>query len=184
MSYINFLKQIFTLTDSSNTPEGGIIRAGGKHITNTITLNANNTSASVNAFKITGSVKIVSIHGELITNTTLTNCTNVHFDLYDGINSVHITKTTGSTMSGYNVGAFFIKDADVSSSLTILNNNQCRIKESATGTKINTEFIAIQKTGTNTYIRFNYNTTDAPANATLNIDIVWQDIGMGTITAI
>lgn len=181
MAYLDFLKRIFTGSGSDNTPEGAIIRAGGKHVTKTITLSANNTSASVNVFQLTGATKIVLLHGEILTNTTLTNCTKVYFDLWDGTNSVHLTKIVGADMSGYNVGAFFIKDADVLTALTILNNDQARIKEAATGNRINTEFIAVQKTATNTYLRFNYTTTDAPINATVKIDCHWSDIDSGII---
>jgi len=181
MAYLDFLKRIFTGSGSDNTPEGAIIRAGGKHVTKTITLSANNTSASVNVFQLTGATKIVLLHGEILTNTTLTNCTKVYFDLWDGTTSVHLTKIVGADMSGYNVGTFFIKDADVTSILTILNNDQARIKEAATGNRVNTEFIAVQKTATNTYLRFNYTTTDAPINATVKIDCHWSDIDSGII---
>lgn len=181
MAYLDFLKRIFTGTGSDNTPEGAIIRAGGKHVTKTITLNANNTDANVNVFQLTGATKIMLLHGEVLTKTTLTNCTKVYFDLYDGTTSVPITKTTGADMNGYNVGAFFIKDADVLTALTILNNDQARIKEAATGNRVNAEFIAVQKTSTNTYIRFNYTTTDAPIDATVKIDCHWSDIDSGII---
>jgi hypothetical protein len=87
-------------------------------------------------------------------------------------------------MNGYNVGAFFIKDADVATALTILNNDQARIKEASTGNKVNTEFVAVQKTATNTYIRFIYTTTDAPINATVKIDCHWVDIDNGIIIAV
>ena len=185
MSYINFIKQIFTGTGSDNTPEGSLIRAGGKHTTNTITLSANNTSANVNVFQLTGSVQVLSMHGEVLDNTTMTNLTGVYFDLWDGTNAVEVTKSAiGATMSGYNVGAFFIKDADNTSVLTTINNDQVRAIEAATGAKERQDWIAIQKTGTNTYIRFNYTTTDAPINAQLKIDISWADIDSGTITAV
>ena len=184
MAYLDFLKRIFTGDGSDNTPEGAIIRAGGKHVSKTITLNANNTTASVNVFQVTGTTKIISIHGEILTKTTLTNCTKVHFDLYDGTTAVPITKITGADMSGYNVGAFFIKDADVATALTILNNDQARIKEASTGNRVNTEFVAVQKTATNTYLRFTYSTTDAPINATVKIDCHWVDIDNGIIIAV
>lgn len=184
MSYIQFLYRAWKGTGSSDTPEGAIVRSGGKHATKTITLNANNTTANVNVFQLTGSTKINTLHGEILTKTTLTNCTNVYFDLWDGTTSVPITKTTGASMSGYNVGAFLIKDADVSTALSIINNSSCSIKEAATGAKVNTEFIAIQKTATNTYIRFNYTTTDAPLNATVKIDCGWVDIDNGIVTAV
>lgn len=184
MSYINWFRRTFTGYGSENTAEGAIIRSGGKHTTKVIDLNANNTSANVNVFELTGVCKVIGIHAELTAKTTLTNCTSIYFDLWDGTNSVYITKTTGASMSGYNVGAFMTKDADVSSAITILNNDQARIKEAATGVKVNTEFLAIQKTATNTYIRFNYSTTDAPANAQLTVHIVWIDIDNGKITAV
>jgi len=181
MAYLDFLKRIFTGTGSDNTSEGAIIRSGGKHVTKTITLNANNTTESVNVFQLTGTTKIISIHGEILTKTTLTNCTKVHFDLWDGTTSVPITKITGADMNGYNVGAFFIKDADVATALTILNNDQARIKEASTGNRVNTEFVAVQKTATNTYLRFIYSTTDAPIDATVKIDCQWSDIDSGII---
>lgn len=184
MSNINWLRRVFKGTGSDNTSEGAIIRAGGKHSTKTITLSANATSANVNVFQITGSIKVSSLHGEILTATTLTNCTSVYFDLWDGTTSVPITKTTGAAMSGYGVGSFFIKDSDVATALSILNNNQGRIKEAATGTRVNTEFIVTQKISTNTYIRFNYTTTDAPINATVKVDCTWSDIDSGTITAV
>lgn len=184
MAYIDFLKHIFSGTGSDDTAEGAIIRAGGKHSTKTITLSANAASASVNVFQLTGSVRIDSLHGEVTSATTFTNCTNVYFDLWDGTTSVPITKTTGGTLSGYGVGAFMIKDADVASSLTTLNNDQCRIKEAATGTRVNTPFIAVQKISTNTYLRFNYTTTDAPINAQIKVDATWADIDNGEIVAV
>lgn len=184
MSHISWLKRIFSGNGSDNTAEGALIRAGGKHTTKTITLNANNTSASVNVFQVTGTLVVLNIHGELMTKTTLTNCTSVYFDLWDGTTSVPITKTTGASMSGYNVGAFLIKDSDVASALTILNNNQCRINEAAVGAKENAPFTTVAKTATNTYIRFNYTTTDAPANATVKVDCEWKDIDSGVLTAV
>jgi hypothetical protein len=76
---------------------------------------------------------------------------------------------------------FFIKDSDVARALTILNNDQARIKEGSTGNRVNTEFVAVQKTATDTYIRFNYSTTDAPIDATVKIDCQWSDIDSGII---
>ncbi len=184
MTYLNPNKIILSDNGSSNTTEGAVIRSGGKHVTKTITLSANAASANVNVFQLTGTAKIVSLHGEILTATTLTNCTSVYFDLWDGTTSVPITKTTGAAMSGFGVGSFFIKDADVASALSTLNNNQGRIKEAATGAKVNTEFLATQKISTNTYIRFNYTTTDAPINATVKVDCAWADIDSGTITAV
>jgi len=184
MAYINWFKRIFTGTGSDDTAEGAIIRSGGKHVTKTITLNANNTSASVNVFQLTGTCEITDIHGTIVTATTLTNCTSVYFDLWDGTNSVPITKTTGAAFSGFGAGSFFIKSADVATALSTLQNDQCRIIEAATGVKVNADLFAVQKTATNTYIRFNYTTTDAPINATVKVDLTFADVDSGTIVAV
>lgn len=184
MSYINFIKQLFTGDGSDNTPEGAIIRSGGKHTTNFITLNANNTSANVNVFQLTGTVNILALHGEIVTATTLTNCTSVYFDLWDGTNSTAITKTTGASLSGYAAGGFMIKDSDSATALSTVQNNQARVKEAGTGARLFNEFLCTQKASTNTYIRFNYTTTDAPINATIQVGIVYVDLDNGTVTAV
>lgn len=184
MTYVNPNKIILTDTGSDSTVEGAVIRAGGKHATKTITLSANNTSASVNVFQLTGVCEMWGIHGYVTDATTLNNCTSVYFDLWDGTTSVPITKTTTASLSGFGVGSFIIKDSDVSSALTTLNNNQCRIDEKSTGAKVDADLIVIQKISTNTYIRFNYTTTDAPINAQIKIDINWADIDSGTIVAV
>ena len=184
MAYLDFLKRIFTGIGSDNTPEGGIIRAGGKHVSKIITLNANNASASVNVFQVTGYNKCFDIHGSINLGTTLTNCTDCYFDLWDGTNSVALTKITGATISNFGVGSGFIKDAAVTSPLTVINNNQCRMNEAAVGVKEGAPFTVTQKISTNTYIRFNYTTTDAPINAQLEIHITFADINSGTIVAV
>lgn len=184
MAYLDFLKRIFTGTGSDNTAEGAIIRAGGKHTSKVITLNANNTTASVNVFTLSGTINCIGIHGEVLTATTITNCTNCYFDLWDGTTSVPITKITTADISGFTVGSFFIKDADVASALTTLKNDQARIKEVALGAKANAPFLALAKSATTTYLRFNYKTTDTPINATLTIHLVWEDIDGGTVAAV
>lgn len=184
MSYINWFKRIFSGTGSDNTVEGSIIRSGGKHITKTITLSANNTSANVNCFQLTGVCSVIALHAEITSVTTLNNCTSVYFDLWDGTTSTAITKTTGAAISGFGVGSFLIKDSNNASAITTIQNNQARITEAASGNRVELEFVAIQKAATNTYIRFNYTTTDAPINAQLEVHVTYKDIDSGTITAV
>jgi len=184
MAYINWFKRVFTGTGSDDTAEGSIIRTGGKHVSKTITLNANNTSVNVNCFQITGVVSIMSLHAEVVAATTLTNCTSVYFDLWDGTTSTAITKTTGAAISGFGVGSFLIKDSNNATAITTIQNNQARIVEAGSGQHAELGFVAIQKLSTNTYIRFNYSTTDAPINAQLEIHITYKDIDSGTIVAV
>lgn len=184
MAYINWFKRIFTGTGSDDTAEGAIIRSGGKHVSKTITLSANNTSANVNVFQLTGVCSIMALHAEIKAATTLTNCTSVYFDLWDGTTSSPITKTTGADISGFGVGSFLIKDANNASSITTIQNDQARIVEAASGNHVELGFVAIQKISTNTYIRFNYTTTDAPINAQIDVHVNYKDIDSGTIVAV
>jgi hypothetical protein len=183
MTYINFTKRTFDGTGSDNTIEGSTIRTGGKHTTNIITLNANNTTQSINVFELTGAVDILALYGEIKTVGTLSNMTAVYFNLYDGTNTVEITKD-GSTLSGFGVGSFFIKDANAATVLSVLNNDQGRIKEAASGNKTASPFLVMKKTSANTYIRLTYTTTDAPINATVEIHCSWVDINGGQIIAV
>jgi len=182
MSWFNFLKEVFTGGGSDNTGEGALIRSGGKHLQKEITLNANNTTANVNVFQVTGNVRVMAIHGHIKTKTTLTNLTNAYFAIWDGSVERALTKVTGATMSGYNVDAYFAKTQDATVSMSTANNSVGNFIEPSTDKDTFQEFIAIQKTGTNTYIRFTYTTTDAPINATLEIHIEFSDSDTGTIT--
>lgn len=184
MSYINFNRHTFAGTGSDNTPEGAFIRGLGKHITITKTLSANNTSTNVNLFLLTGTEQIFQLHGEITAITTLNNITNCYFDLWDGTVSVPLTKTTTAAMSGFVVGSFFIKDSDVTTALSTINANQGRVQEAAAGAKEGAPFITTSKLATNTYIRFNYTTTDTPINATFEFHLVYADIDNVVITAV
>ena len=183
MSRINFLKHEFTGTASDNTPEGAIIRAGGKHVDKTITLSANNTTASVNVFTFTGSVFGLSLHADVVDATTLANCTNCYFDLWDGTNSVPLTKVTGADLSGAGVGSFMLKTATASSALTINLNDQVRMVE-VSGNKTSQGFAATAKTGVTNYLRFTYTTTDTPINAQIEVHVEFADIDSGTFTPV
>lgn len=183
MSRINILKHVFTGTASDNTAEGAIIRAGGKHATKTITLSANNTSANVNVFTLTGTVVGLSLHGEITDATTLTNLTAGYFDLWDGTNSIPLTKVTGGILSGMGVGTFIIKTATAASAFTINNNTQVRMSE-VSGNKVAQSFVATAKAATTTYLRFTYTTTDTPINAQLKVDIEYADKDSGDFTAV
>jgi hypothetical protein len=142
-------------------------RSVGDVISKTITINANDTSASVNVFQVTGSIEIIRLYGVITTATTLTNCTGAYFNLYDGTASVALTKNDG-VLSGMAVGTAFIKNATATTTMAVADNAVGAVTE-ASSAKFFYPAIVTQKTGANTYIRFTYTTTDAPADATFTI---------------
>jgi hypothetical protein len=147
-------------------------------IDNTKVLSASNTSANVNLFKLTGSVKNVKIYGVLTAKTTLANMTSVYFDMYDSTAAVAITKNDG-VMSTALVGAVIAKvaAATVTASINL----------AVTGTIIDAillGFEATQKNSANTYIRFNYATTDAPIAATMKYFVEYESVNGGYLETV
>lgn len=153
-------------------------RSNGSIATKAVTMDANNTTANVNCFQITGTVQILKIYGILTAKTTLTNCTATYFDLYDSTAALEITNNDG-VLSGLAVGTTMVKTAIATTTATIIDN--------AAGAVSDTTFLPFfveQKTGANTYIRFNYTTTDAPADAVMTVYVEYRLLGGATLAAV
>lgn len=141
------------------------------------TLSANNTTARVNIVKLTGDVK-AKIKGVVTRKGTLANMTGVYFSIYDSTLNNAITKNDG-VMSTALVGAVIAKTAVAATTASI--------NLAATGTIIDAallEFTATQKNGANTYLAFNYTTTDAPIDADVKFFIEYESINGGYLTAV
>ena len=70
------------------------------------TTNANNTTASIGLWRITGTIYIVKLGGVVTTNLS-SNHTAAHFRLNDQTAQPAITLATGSTMSSLLAGSAF-----------------------------------------------------------------------------
>lgn len=184
MSWYNWLKELFSGNGGDNTTEGSVIRTGGKIASKTITLNANNTTANVNVFQFTGTVKVLSLHGRIKTATTLTNLTAAYFNVWDGTAQRDITLNTGVAMSGFGVGAFFAKLFRATIALTAQDNNAANYVEDGGSKNLYQQFMIVQKIATASYIRFTYTTTDAPINAELEIFIEYVDDDYSSVTPV
>lgn len=156
----------------------------GSQVSKASTLSANNTTASNNLFQLTGTVEVVRLYAVVTDTSTLANCTNVHFDLWDSTAAVDITKSgPGSVLSGLAVGTFMVKDAVKTTAVAVADNVAGAITEGSTS-KIFEEFFITQKTGANTYMRLTYATTDAPINAQITVYCDYIAVGSGTLTAV
>lgn len=181
MSWFDFLRAPFTGRGRDNTGEGAVIRSGGKIVSKTITLSANNTKASVNVFELSGTCRVLALYGRVKTVTTLTNLTAAYFNIWDGTAQRDLTLNTGAVMSGFGVGAFFAKLLRSTVVMSVQNNSFGIFVEDTSNKKQFQEFFVIQKAATATYIRFTYTTTDAPINAELEIFCEFVDEDNGTI---
>jgi hypothetical protein len=156
-----------------------IFHAAGVTALKEITLSANNATASENVFQITGSVKLLSIYGVITDTTTLVNLTAGYLELYDGVNHPDIT-LDGVVLSGLAVDTAMFKTGLAAAALNLADNVGCAVSESAADKKIFSECILTQKTGTNTYIRFTYTTTDTPINAKIFWHVRYKGLDNGT----
>jgi len=110
-------------------------------------------ATTLNLFSFTSAMHIVKLSGVIKTVTDGTSCTGVSFVLYDGTNTVQITKNDG-VLTSMDVGSIFYKDASAATTFELLQADQVRLDETlATGMY---EFIVNPKTGVTNYIQFNY----------------------------
>ena len=156
-------------------------RGPGERITKTITLSANNATQSLNAFQLTGTVRLLRLYAKVLTGT-LTNMTSVSFNLYDSTDVVQLTKTDGS-MSGKPVGTFIFKNAALNTTMAISDPTAGAVTEGSTGANFYASIIN-QKTAANTYIRLTYTTNMTPIAGTIQVWAEFVPMGIGTLVAV
>lgn len=159
-----------------------IHRGMGHEVSKVITLIGDSNTTNYNCFQLTGSVEIIKIYGQITTTSTFANATACHFNLVSDGADVDITKNDG-VLSGLAIGSIFVKNAVAATTMAIATNADVALTEPAAGVKAFTPFIITQKTGTSSYIRFTYTTSDSPTVATLTIYVEYRRIGAGTLVA-
>jgi len=176
----------FNLTMGSSwevdSVHGYLERDGGDILEKTITLDANNTTASVNLFQITKTLQVFRLHAEIVDATVLNNLTAASFDLWDGTAAYQITAATG-VLSGVLVDTYIVKDELAAQPFTICDPATGGVLESGV-TRTFTPFKCWQKKDVDTFLRFTYTTTDAPINAQLTARIEFRALGNGTLVAV
>jgi len=170
--------------EQSDSVHDYLHRNSGHLTEKVITLSANNTTASENIFQITGCVEIFRLYGEVTDATTLANCTAASFDLYDSTSAVQISAATG-VLSGVAVGSCIFKSGLAANVFEVADaTNGALVEQTYEGSTPFNGFMAVQKTGANTYIRFTYSTTDAPINAQITVRIEWRGLDGGELEAV
>lgn len=137
------------------------------------TLSANNTTAAVPLFRITGAVDVLKLYG-VVTTVLGANHTAAFWRLNDQTAQVDISLSTGGAdLSAAPVGTVVSRD-DVAAGA-----NVARVMSSATGTvadnfaatsglaNVGTPFRVNAKSGANTDIEYVYATTDAPTSGVI-----------------
>jgi len=130
-------------------------------------------------FKVTGSVRVLNQWAIITEVTTLNNMTDVYADTWDGTTSVKLTKTPGAVLSGAPVGTFFTKDKDSTNIYSVSLANQVRVLEATN--KIAVPFVVTQKNGADTFIRFNFTTTDSLIDFKMHVWFVYYPLNGGIL---
>lgn len=133
------------------------------------TLSANNTTAHVPIFGITGSVDVVALYG-VVTTTLGANQTAAGFRLNDQTAQVDITLSTGTAISAAPAGSLIARTALAATAMTYKSAAAGAVMEpnSATTTDTFLPIDVIQKTGSvTTNIEFSYTTTDTPTSGVI-----------------
>lgn len=141
-------------------------------------------SQSVNVFEFTGTILVIDQYARITRAGTLTNCTGVYADIYDGTVAVKLTDDApGATLSNAPVGTFFTKGQDDSQPYDVMLADQVRLLESPTNPRrIGRPFLINAKPGVSNYIRFNYTTTDSPVDFDLTVWFTYWPINGSTLS--
>lgn len=143
------------------------ITTDGLSAINTITLSANNTTATVPVFHITGSVEIRAIWG-VVTTDLGANHTAAYWRLNDQTAQANITLNTGTTLSAIKAGSTIVKKGLAAAALTKLDNAAGVISEPTTlETTYFSPFVFLKKTAAITDIEYVYTTTDTPTTGAI-----------------
>lgn len=160
------------------------ITLGGLQTTNTISLTANNTTANVPVFTITGTVMVTGLWG-VVTTTIGANHTGGLFRLNDQTATVAIT-ASGVTLSALLPGTTFAKMGLAAAAATLFNNSAGRIGEPTTlETLVFSPFLAVKKTAAATNIEYQYATTDTPTSGAIQFFCQWVPVSAdGRVTPV
>lgn len=130
------------------------------------TLVANNTTAHVAIFGVTGEVDLIGLWG-VVTTTLGANQTAAGFRLNDQSAQVDITLATGTTISAAPAGSMIARTALAATAMTYKSAAAGAVMEpnAATTTDTLLPIVLIQKTGSvATNVEFSYTTTDTPTS--------------------
>ena len=148
------------------------------------TLSANNTTASVPLWRVTGTLLVTKLYG-VVTTVLGANYTAAHWRLNDQTATVDITINTGTTLSAAAAGTLIYKEGLAAAALVASTSAAGRVEEpGSAGTSSFTPFIAVKKSGANTDIEYRYSTTDAPTSGVIQFFIEYVPLSAdGALTA-
>jgi len=143
-------------------------------VCNTTTLAANNTTASVDIFELTGSVYVTRLWG-IVTTVISTNIDAVHLRLDDGSTQVTMTGVAGVDISAFEAGSLLTKELIATGLLIISQADQPRLSEpnSTAAMPGFTDSCYVANPAATTDIEVRFSTTDAPSSGAIEWFAEW-----------
>lgn len=151
----------------------------------TITIDGNGAQND-NLFSFTGSIEILSIWGIITSITDITTCTATNFNINDTLNTVQLTTTAGTAISGFSPGSLVMKESIATTAIFAQNASQCRVNDaSSSGQEIWSPCIITAGNGLpSNNIRFGF-TGDAFTNFEMKFFVRWRPLSdNATLTAV
>jgi hypothetical protein len=145
-----------------------------------VRIQANNETKNQNIFQFTGSIQVVAQYAEVLSVINASNMTGVYADLWDGTNSVKLTKhDPGADFSGLCAGSVFSKLGVKTESYYLNLATQARVLDVDLG-DVGYPFIITAKDGVDNFIRFNY-TTNTILDFIMKVFFRYRTINGGTL---
>lgn len=175
----NILYEEIEASCCENSAADMLYRGNGFVFDETVHITGVTGTVNLNVFKVIGTVRILDQWAAITDATTLTNMTDVYADVFDGTNTVDLTKSPGIILSNAPVGTFFTKDKISSETYTLNFADQVRVAEATN--KVAAPFWVTQKNGADTFIRFNFTTTDNPIDFKMRVIFQWRPFNGGQL---
>lgn len=159
--------------DANSVP----ITTDGLVTTDTQVLSANNTTAAVPLFTVTGNIECRGLWG--IVTTTLSSAITVAFwRLNDQTATTALTVATGSTLSGIVAGSQISKIGLVATAMRSENATANHVNEVTSNLNVLSPFLITAKAGALNQIEFVYTTTNAPATGAIQFFLRWLPLSL------
>jgi hypothetical protein len=147
----------------------------GLLVTKSLTLSANNTTANVPIFTVTGSVEIIGLYG-VVTTALSSNITAAYLQINDQTATPDISLASGTTLSSFTVGSLVARTSVAGVAVVGANASAGRVTDpvAATAPSLLMPFGITQKDGgILTQIEFVYSTTNTPASGVIKWYARW-----------
>lgn len=137
------------------------------------TLSGNNTTVTTGIFRITGSILVTALWGEVTTDIGA-NHTAAAWRLNDQTAQIYISAVAGTTLSAIKTGSIITRNRLAGTALTKMDNVAgVMVDPTEAFEPFFVPFLVVKKTGANTDIEYKYTTTDTPTTGAILHNLGW-----------